>query len=52
MIIALDNITVRIICYDHQRDTVTDVAQAMAGAACSVKVADELAARILPLLAK
>ena len=42
----------RIVSYDHQGDTVTDVAQALAGAACSVKIADELAARILPLLAK
>ena len=42
----------RIVSYDHQGDTVTDVAQALAGAACSVKIADELAERILPLLAK
>lgn len=42
----------RIVCYDHQGNTVTDVSQSLAWTACAVKNADELAARILPLLAK
>jgi TolB-like protein len=41
-----------IITYDHQESTATDSGQAAASAAAQIKAVDDLAERVLPLLAK